>query len=116
MKGRTAEGVIGPQLVVRGRLAGKGGLHVDGVLEAEVDLDGTLTVGPEGTVVGPVKVRALEVAGELHGDVHAVESVAIRPGGRVQGDVRAPRIAVDDGAVLHGGIEMDFEAGEEELR
>ena len=112
MTTRPAEGVIGPQLVVRGRLDGKGELRVDGVLEGEIELDGTLTVGADGTVVGPVRVRAIEVSGEVHGPVQASDAVAIRAGGRVQGDVRAPRVAIDDGAALHGGIEMDFDLEE----
>lgn len=112
MNGHSAPGVIGPQLLVRGRVDGKGSLRVEGTLEGEVDLDGTLAVGPEGVVSGPVRARDVEVAGELHGVVHAHESVAIRAGGLVQGDVRARRIAIDDGAVLHGGIEMDFDVEE----
>jgi cytoskeletal protein CcmA (bactofilin family) len=112
MSGGSREGVIGPQLVVHGRVDGKGDLHVDGVLEAEIALDGTLSIGPEGTVVGPVKARSVEVAGELHGDVDAEDSLAIRSGGRVHGDVRARRIAIDDGALLHGAIDMEFEAEE----
>lgn len=116
MSSRSAEGVIGPHLVVRGRLDGKGELRVEGVLEGELEIDGSLVVGPDGTVVGPVRARSVEVAGEVHGDVHATEGVAIRAGGRVQGDVRARRIAIDDGASLHGGIEMDFDVGEESVR
>jgi len=112
MSSRSAEGVIGPQLVVRGRLDGKGELRIEGVLEGEIDLDGSLVVGPEGTVVGPVRARGVEVSGEVHGHVSATEGVAIRAGGRVQGDVRARRIAIDDGASLHGGIEMEFDVEE----
>ena len=63
MSSRSAEGVIGPQLVVRGRLDGKGELRIEGVLEGEIDLDGSLVVGPEGTVVGPVRARGVEVSG-----------------------------------------------------
>ncbi|WP_053235291.1 bactofilin family protein [Sandaracinus amylolyticus] len=114
MSSRSAEGVIGPQLVVRGRLDGKGDLRVEGVLEGELDLEGDVAVGPDGTLVGPLRARSIEVAGEVHGDVLAGDTVAIRAGGRVQGDVRARRIAIDDGAALHGGIEMDFDLEEDE--
>lgn len=113
MSSRSAEGVIGPHLVVRGRLHGKGDLRVEGVLEGELELDGSVAVGPDGTLVGPVRAQGVEVAGEVHGDVLASESVAIRAGGRVQGDVRARRVAIDDGAALHGGIEMDFDLDDE---
>ena len=114
MSSRSVEGVIGPHLVVRGRLDGKGDLRVDGVVEGEIELDGGLVIGPDGTVAGPVRASTVEVAGEVHGTVHAESAVSIRAGGRVQGDVRARRIAIDDGAALHGGIEMDFDIVERE--
>lgn len=113
MSSRSAEGVIGPHLVVRGRLDGKGDLRVEGVLEGELDLEGTIAVGTDGTVVGPVRARNVEISGEVHGHVLADDTVAIRAGGRVQGDVRARRIAIDDGAALHGAIEMEFDLEEE---
>jgi len=46
--------------------------------------------------------------------VTAAGAVAVRPGGRLVGDVRARRIAIDDGGALEGGIEMDFDLPEGE--
>lgn len=109
MSSRRADGTIGPDLVVRGVLTGKSDLRVDGIFDGELELDGALVVGPEGSVVAPLSVGSLEVEGEVRGDVVARESVAIRPGGRLVGDVRARRIHLDDGASLQGGIDMDFD-------
>ena len=109
MQRQTVEGVIGPLVVVRGRVAGKGDLRVEGVVEGEIETEGAVVVGPDATVVGPLRARSVEVDGEVHGRVHADEGVTLRAGGLVHGDVRARRIAIDDGASLHGGIEMDFE-------
>ncbi len=116
MTGRRAGGCIGADLVVHGTLSGKCDLRIDGVFEGDLSVEGALEVGAEGSVTAPVDVDALEVAGELRGDVSARESVAIRPGGLVVGDVRARRVCIDDGGLLQGGIDMDFElpgAGEE---
>src|SRR5262249_48112400 len=109
MNSVSAEGVVGPQLVVRGRLDGKGDLRVEGVFGGEIELQGKLTVGPGGTVVGPIDAGEIEVAGEVQGTVRARDGAVIRAGGRVAGDVRARRIAIDDGATLHGAIDMEFE-------
>jgi cytoskeletal protein CcmA (bactofilin family) len=109
MSSRSAEGVIGPHLVVRGRLDGKGDLRVEGVIEGGVTLEGALAVGPDGTIAGPVRARDIDVEGEIHGAVVATGTLELRSGARVQGDVKAPRIGIDDGAVLHGAIEMDFD-------
>ena len=112
MNSRYSDGIIGPDLVVRGKLGGKSDLRIDGVFEGEIDVDGVVVIGPEGSVTAPVVVAALEVEGELRGDVVARGSVSVRAGGKLVGDVRARRIGIDDGGSLQGGIEMDFEIPE----
>jgi cytoskeletal protein CcmA (bactofilin family) len=112
--GRRTEGCIGPDLVVHGTLSGKSDLRIDGIVEGELHIDGLVVVGPDGSVSAPVSVGSLEVEGEVRGDVVAADSVAIRPGGRLTGDVRARRICIDDGASLQGGIEMEFDASSPE--
>ncbi|MEQ8453672.1 MAG: polymer-forming cytoskeletal protein [Sandaracinaceae bacterium] len=114
MSSRRTDGTIGPELVVHGSLHGKSDLRIDGAFDGELRLEGALLVGPEGRVTAPVEVADLELEGELRGDVIASRTVAIRPGGRLIGDVRARRIAVDDGGALEGGIEMDFDLPGEE--
>lgn len=106
---RRSDGCIGADLVVHGRLSGKSDLRIDGVLDGELDVEGAVVLGPEASVVAPVRVGSLEVEGELRGDVAASGAVSVRAGGRLVGDVRARRICVDDGGSLQGGIEMDFE-------
>jgi cytoskeletal protein CcmA (bactofilin family) len=105
---RRAEGSIGPDLVVHGKLDGKSDLRIDGVFEGELHIEGELVVGPDASVIAPLEVGSLTVEGEVRGDVAAQGSVAVRAGGRLIGDVRARRISIDDGAALQGGIEMDF--------
>lgn len=104
------DGSFGPDVVVHGRLSGKSdSLRIDGVLEGELDVDAAVSVGPEGLIAAPISVASLEVEGEVRGDVRARGAVTVRAGGRLVGDVRARRIAIDDGGSLQGGIEMEFE-------
>ncbi len=109
MTTRSVPGYIGPQLAIRGRISGDGQLVVDGQIEGDVQIEGTLTVGASGHVVGVIAAGAVDVAGRLRGPVSAFGEVLVRDGGQVDGDVRAPRIGIDDGGSLHGGIDMDFE-------
>jgi len=110
---RRLDGTIGPDLVVHGRLSGKSDLRIEGIFEGEIDIDGTVSVGPDGAVRAPIQVGSIEIEGEVHGDVTARGAVALRPGGRLLGDVRARAVGIDDGASLQGGIDMDFELPEE---
>ena len=109
MSSRRLDGTIGPDLVVRGRLDGKSDLRIEGTFEGEIDVEGTVSVGPEGSVRAAVRVGSLEIEGEVHGEVIAQSGVLVRPGGRLFGDVRARQVAIDDGGSLQGGIDMDFD-------
>src|SRR5688572_28089765 len=109
---RQIHGVLGPNLMVHRRLSGKGDLVIDGRFDGDVAIEGTLTVGPGAIVAATVQAGAVVVDGVLQGNVHATNAVAVRTGGRIDGDVRAPRVAIDDGGVLHGGIEMEFDLPE----
>ena len=102
-------GYIGPNVVVHGRLSGTGELAIDGKLEGDVVLQGDLTIGGTGKVVAAVQATVLAVAGELRGNVNVTDEVIIHDGGLIDGDVRAPQVAIEDGGALSGGIEMDFE-------
>jgi cytoskeletal protein CcmA (bactofilin family) len=46
------------------------------------------------------------VEGEVKGDLHGEEQVVLRKSARVQGNVQAPRVTVEDGARFRGGIDM----------
>ena len=92
---RERQGVIGPGLVVMGRIRGTGDIRVEGVVEGEITLDGDVSLGAGATVVAPVSGHSVEIEGELHGTVSASRDLSVRTGGRVRGDVRACGKALD---------------------
>lgn len=97
---------IAPGAEVRGKVSGSEDLSVGGRLEGSLHLDGALYVEPEGIVKADVHVTRAVIAGILVGNVEATESIQIAAGGRVQGDLHAPRIGIVEGARLSGSIEM----------
>lgn len=106
---RTTTGYIGPKLVIRGRLSGAGELQIDGKVEGDIVVDGVVDVGESGVVMATVEAERVSVGGRVRGPVLASEEVVVRAGGRLEGEVRAPRVGIDDGGELHGGIDMDFD-------
>ena len=51
------------------------------------------------------------VRGKLNGDVVAHEVVTLEAGSVVTGNIRAPRIIIEEGARFKGNIDMDVQAG-----
>src|SRR5262245_13427484 len=97
---------IAPGATVRGKVSGHEDLSVGGRLEGALHLEGTLIVEADGVVKADVLVARAVIGGILVGNVEATESIQIAAGGRVQGDLHAPRIAIVDGARFAGTIEM----------
>jgi cytoskeletal protein CcmA (bactofilin family) len=102
---------IGESISIQGGLAGEEDLVIDGKVDGKVDLPGNhLTVGQSGVVKADVNAGIVTVVGRVNGNVRATERVQIETTGVVEGDVSAPRLVVQEGAVLNGSIEMSGNA------
>ena len=97
---------VAPGTRLRGDVTGSTELLIDGEIEGEVRLEATVTVGAEGSVVGPVTAPVVRIAGRVMGDVMASDRVEVAPTGSLEGDVSAPRIVVSEGAFFKGRVEM----------
>ncbi|MCI0571087.1 MAG: polymer-forming cytoskeletal protein [Myxococcaceae bacterium] len=98
--------VIGPSILISGRLTGDEDLTVRGRVEGELSLSRTLIVETSGVVKANVTVRNAIVSGVVVGNITASESVELTRDGRMVGDIRAPRVIIVDGASFRGRVDM----------
>src|SRR3954469_3771263 len=94
--------VIGPSILINGKLTGDEDLLVRGRVEGELSLTRTLIVEASGVVKADVSVRNAIVSGVVVGNITATESVELTREGRMVGDIRAPRVIIVDGASFRG--------------
>ena len=99
--------VIGREITIRGNLTGNEDLVVEGRIEGTIALGNHLTIEKSGVVEADVEVEDLTIMGELHGDMTAHASVTISTDAKVVGNIRAPRVIIEDGARFKGNIDMD---------
>ncbi len=107
--GAVGSCVIGKNIQIRGKLSGSEDLVVEGRIEGNVALKNHLTIEQTGVVEADVEVRDLTVNGEMRGDIAADGTVSITNSAKVVGNIRAPRIILEDGARFKGSIEMEVE-------
>lgn len=101
---------IGKSISFKGDLSGNEDLVIEGTVEGTVSLpSGQLTVGAEGKLRAEIKAKSVVVVGKVTGNVTATERVEVQSSGIVEGDVRAPRLIVQEGAVINGSVEMTRE-------
>ena len=100
---------IGNNITVNGNLTGAEDLVVEGRVEGTIKLSNHLTVESSGVVAADLDVEDLTINGVVQGDIQATHSVAISSGARVEGNIRVPRLVIEEGARFRGRIEMDVD-------
>ena len=99
--------LVGKSVVVQGELHGDEDVTIEGQVEGTITLkQHVLTIGSHGRIQADVLAKAVVVMGEVIGDIEATEKVSINAEGRVDGDIRAPRVSIAEGAKFRGGIDM----------
>jgi cytoskeletal protein CcmA (bactofilin family) len=104
--GSSESTIIGPSILISGKLSGDEDLTVRGRVEGELSLTRTLIVEPSGIVKANVAVKNAIVSGVVVGNITATESVELTKEGRMVGDIRSPRVIIVDGASFRGRVDM----------
>jgi cytoskeletal protein CcmA (bactofilin family) len=68
--------------------------------------DHQLTIGANGHINAEVHAKAVQINGQVSGNIIADDKVEITPSGSVIGDITAPRVALADGSSFKGSIDM----------
>jgi cytoskeletal protein CcmA (bactofilin family) len=91
---------------IKGEVTGSEDLYVDGQVEGKLTLsNGSLTIGPNGTVKADVDAREVHVRGRVDGNIVGHDKIQLSSTGVVSGEVRTERLAIEEGAVLRGKVE-----------
>ena len=101
-----AAACISQGIRIKGEVTGSEDLFVDGVVDGKLNLlNGSLTIGPNGSVKADVSAREVIVRGKVEGNVTGKDKVQLWSTGQVTGEVRTDRLAIEDGALLRGKVE-----------
>jgi len=100
--------MIGQGISISGDVMATSNLKVEGQIEGRaVQSSHDVEVGESGKVSANISAKVVKIAGEVSGDVAGSEKVLISRSGRVQGNIIAPRVQLEDGALFRGSIDMN---------
>lgn len=107
-RGDAREGMtlISEDAFFHGTLAVKGSLRVEGVFEGDISDAVDVEVGARGRILGNVAAERVTIAGEVVGNVVAAAFVELLASARQSGDIRTPKLRVDEGAFFDGVCSM----------
>jgi len=97
---------IAPSATIVGTIAGRGVYVCCGTIEGDCEIDGVLTLAYGGRWKGTMKATNIVVGGIVEGDVVARQRIEIARTGRVTGNLLGKSIAVAEGAIIEGAINV----------
>jgi len=89
-----------------GSLSFNGTVRIDGNFKGKVTTDDTLIVGEKGVLEADVEAGIVVCKGKIRGTVMAKERVEIHKNSEVVGNVIAPQLYVELGALFDGQCDM----------
>jgi cytoskeletal protein CcmA (bactofilin family) len=99
---------------IKGSIKFQKELFIDGKVEGKIKSNGVLTIGENADIRGEIKVKSITVYGKVQGNITVGERCELKSTGTLQGDLKAPRLVIEEGATFIGksNLTNDTLAGE----
>jgi len=98
--------VLGPDASFKGELSFEKGMRLMGRFEGKVNTPGRLHVAKEAKMSADVEAGAIIVEGEVQGNLSANDRIELKQSARYEGDLRATKLVVDEGAIFSGHVNV----------
>lgn len=107
IKADVIETIVGLNTEIEGSIISQGSLRVDGILKGDVSIKGNLIIGDKGSLEGGVTANNVVVAGQIIGNVTALEKIEINKTGKVVGDIFSKFVVIEEGSEFTGYCKME---------
>lgn len=97
---------IGSGTVIEGAFSFDGPTTVNCKLIGNVVAKSSFAVGPEGEVQGSITAAEIIIAGRVVGDIDAATKISLKKPASIQGNIKSPKVSVEDGVVFNGQVVM----------
>jgi cytoskeletal protein CcmA (bactofilin family) len=101
------ETLIGQDASLRGSYNAKHTIHVEGEIYGNVTSEDGIIVGVKGMIRGNLTARSILVGGKVKGNLIASQRLELQSTANVEGDLSAPVLVIEEGAVFEGNCVME---------
>ena len=102
-----SKNVLNSDVELKGTLKFSGELLFDGKLDGDINSDGTLSLGDNAVVKGNITVNSVILRGKINGNIIAREKIDIKTKTELFGDIRAPKLAMEEGVTFVGQTDVN---------
>src|ERR1043166_2882041 len=103
----NSKNALNSDVELKGTLKFSGELTFDGKLDGDVNTDGILNLGDNAVVKGNLNVNSVIMRGKINGNVAAKEKIDIKSKTELFGDIRAPKLVIEEGVTFVGKTEVN---------
>jgi cytoskeletal protein CcmA (bactofilin family) len=98
---------IGPSIHIKGQVTAQEPLTIAGHVVGSIDVTGhPVIVTDSGHIAADIVAHTIDIGGSVNGKLCADARIVVRQTGQFEGDLSAPAISVDDGALVQGHLEI----------
>ena len=102
---------LGVDATFKGTLSFEGTVRIDGKFEGHVKTSDTLVIGETGEVTADIEAGTVVCKGRMKGTIFASKKIEMHPASKIIGNVHAPALNIELGAVLDGNVDMTGREG-----
>jgi cytoskeletal protein CcmA (bactofilin family) len=103
----NSKNVLDSDVEIKGTLKFAGDLTFDGKLDGDINSDGALNLGDNAVVKGNLNVNSVVLRGKINGNVTAKEKIEIKTKTELFGDIRSPKLIIEEGVTFVGKSEVN---------
>ena len=98
--------IIGTGMRVVGSCETDGSIRIEGRVEGKVRAGKAVAIGKDGRVEGDIFAPDAVISGTVHGMIVAESRLEFQATARVDGDIHARRMRLEEGALLNGQVKI----------
>jgi cytoskeletal protein CcmA (bactofilin family) len=103
----ASKNILAADVEIKGTLKFSGELTFEGKLEGEIQSDGVLNLGETAVINGNINALSVVVRGKVTGNIVAKEKIDIKAKTEMFGDIRAAKLAIEEGVAIVGKTEVN---------
>ena len=105
--GDSATSIIAPGMTITGDCESEGTVRIEGRIEGKIRAGKSVVVGRDAQIVGDILTQDAIIVGRVSGSITAESRVELRADCDIEGEIRSPKVQMDEGARFNGQLHME---------
>lgn len=98
--------IIGPGMTVTGDCETDGAVRIEGTVQGNIKAGKAVVVGKDGLVEGDIQTQDAVISGRVKGSLRAESRLEVQSTSRLEGEISAGRMQVEEGGFLNGTVKI----------